>query len=106
MHKTDALNISVFSPWCYGRMLMQMLGSFAEFEREMIRERTRAGLERARKEGRVGGRRPKLTAEQQREARRSYVVRFLVPVRNTLHLRRLPFVQVDEVLGLRGKPDK
>ena len=47
---------------------MQMLGSFAEFEREMIRERTRAGLERARKEGRVGGRRPKLTAEQQREA--------------------------------------
>lgn len=51
-----------------GRMLMQMLGSFAEFEREMIRERTRAGLERARKEGRVGGRRPKLTAEQQREA--------------------------------------
>jgi DNA invertase Pin-like site-specific DNA recombinase len=49
-------------------MLMQMLGSFAEFEREMIRERTRAGLERARKEGRVGGRRPKLTAEQQREA--------------------------------------
>lgn len=51
-----------------GRMLMQMLGSFAEFEREMIRERTRAGLERARKEGRVGGRRPKLTAEQQQEA--------------------------------------
>jgi len=27
-----------------GRMMMQMLGSFAEFEREMIRERTRAGL--------------------------------------------------------------
>ena len=26
-------------------MLMQMLGSFAEFEREMIRERTRAGLD-------------------------------------------------------------
>lgn len=49
-------------------MVMQMLGSFAEFEREMIRERTRAGLERARREGRVGGRRPKLTPEQQREA--------------------------------------
>ena len=27
-----------------GRMLMQMLGSFAEFERSMVRERTRAGL--------------------------------------------------------------
>jgi hypothetical protein len=31
-----------------GRMLMQMLGSFAEFEREMIRERTHAGLHEAR----------------------------------------------------------
>ena len=51
-----------------GRMVMQMLGSFAEFEREMIRERTRAGLDRARQEGRVGGRRPKLTPEQRREA--------------------------------------
>jgi DNA invertase Pin-like site-specific DNA recombinase len=30
-----------------GRMLIQMLGAFAEFEREMIRERTRAGLREA-----------------------------------------------------------
>lgn len=50
-----------------GRMMMQMVGSFAEFEREMIRQRTRAGLERARREGRVGGRRPKLSARQRRE---------------------------------------
>lgn len=50
-----------------GRMMMQMIGSFAEFEREMLRERTRNGLEAARKKGRVGGRRPKLTPEQQRE---------------------------------------
>src|SRR5512142_2278914 len=50
-----------------GRMLMQMLGSFAEFERAMIRERTRAGLVTARKEGRVGGRRPKLTQRQRAE---------------------------------------
>jgi DNA invertase Pin-like site-specific DNA recombinase len=45
-------------------MMMQMLGSFAEFEREMIRERTRLGLVRARLEGRVGGRRAKLTPKQ------------------------------------------
>jgi DNA invertase Pin-like site-specific DNA recombinase len=50
-----------------GRMLMQMLGSFAEFEREMIRERTRAGLREARAKGRVPGRKPKITAEQQKE---------------------------------------
>ena len=50
-----------------GRMMMQMVGSFAEFERAMLRERTRAGLESARGEGRVGGRRPKLLPQQQTE---------------------------------------
>jgi len=48
-----------------GRMMMQMVGSCAEFERAMIRERTNAGLAQARAEGRVGGRRPKLTPAQQ-----------------------------------------
>ena len=38
-----------------GRMMMQMVESFAEFEREMLRERTRAGLQAARKQGRIGG---------------------------------------------------
>ena len=47
--------------------MMQMVGSFAEFERSMLRERTNAGLEKARKEGRVGGRRPKLSLMQQQE---------------------------------------
>ena len=47
-----------------GRMMMQMLGAFAEFEREMIRERTRAGLAQARSEGRAGGRKPKLSRRQ------------------------------------------
>lgn len=50
-----------------GRMMMQIVGSFAEFERAMIRERTRAGLDRARSEGRIGGRRPKLTDSQRKE---------------------------------------
>ncbi len=49
-----------------GRMMMQMLGSF-EFERAMVRERTRAGLKAAREQGRKGGRRPKLTAHQKTE---------------------------------------
>ena len=50
-----------------GRMLMQMVGSFAEFERAMIRERTKAGLESAHRHGRIGGRRPKLKAHQEVE---------------------------------------
>src|ERR1035438_10526115 len=51
-----------------GRMLMQMIGSFAEFERSMIRERTRAGLLAARAQGRIGGRELKLKPHQQDEA--------------------------------------
>jgi DNA invertase Pin-like site-specific DNA recombinase len=50
-----------------GRMMMQMVGAFAEFERAMLRERTKAGLEAARKQGRIGGRRPKLRPNQQDE---------------------------------------
>src|SRR4051794_6318587 len=53
-----------------GRMIMQMIGAFAEFERVMLRERTKAGFESARKEGRIGGRRPKLTPHQQAEITR------------------------------------
>ena len=48
-------------------MMVQMVGAFAEFERAMLRERTQAGLETARQEGRIGGRRPKLLPAQQRE---------------------------------------
>ncbi len=50
-----------------GRMMMQMVGAFAEFERAMLRERTQAGLQAARREGRIGGRRPKLSERQQAE---------------------------------------
>jgi len=50
-----------------GRMMMQMVGAFAEFERAMLRERTKAGLENARRDGRVGGRPRKLNNQQQDE---------------------------------------
>ena len=52
------------------RMMMQMVGAFAEFERAMLRERTQAGVDAARQEGRVGGRRPKLSPQQQSEIRK------------------------------------
>jgi DNA invertase Pin-like site-specific DNA recombinase len=51
-------NIDTTTP--AGRMMMQMVGSFAEFERAMIRERTSAGLAVARAEGRIGGRKKTL----------------------------------------------
>jgi DNA invertase Pin-like site-specific DNA recombinase len=58
-------NIDTTTP--AGRMMMQMVGAFAEFERAMIKERTSAGLAAARAEGRVGGRRKKLDAAKRRE---------------------------------------
>ena len=53
-----------------GRMMMQMVGAFAEFERAMLKERTKAGLDAARQDGRIGGRRPKLSAQQQAEIKK------------------------------------
>ena len=46
------------------------VGTFAEFERVMLRERTKAGLDAARQDGRIDGRRPKLSAQQQSEIRK------------------------------------
>jgi DNA invertase Pin-like site-specific DNA recombinase len=54
-----------------GRMMMQIVATFAEFERAMLRERTRKGLEQARSHGRIVGRRPKLKPHQQDEIIRS-----------------------------------
>ena len=64
-------NIDTTTP--AGRMMMQMVGAFAEFERAMIRERTSAGLAAARAEGRIGGRRKKLDAVKRREIAESVV---------------------------------
>jgi DNA invertase Pin-like site-specific DNA recombinase len=64
-------NIDTTTP--AGRMMMQMIGSFAEFERAMIRERTSAGIAAARAEGRVGGRRKKLDAAKRREIAESVI---------------------------------
>ena len=49
-----------------GRLVFHLFGALAEFERNLIRERTRAGLSAARARGRQGGR-PKLLDPQKRE---------------------------------------
>lgn len=53
-----------------GRLVFHVFASIAQFERERISERTREGLEAARKRGRVGGRPPALSAAQRAEVRR------------------------------------
>jgi len=47
-----------------GKLVFHIFAALAEFERNLIRERTHAGLEAARARGRKGGRRPKLGDKQ------------------------------------------
>ena len=51
-----------------GRLILTVLGGLAEFERELIVERTGEGRERAMAKGIVFGRKPKLTHHQRLEA--------------------------------------
>ena len=92
-------NIDTTTP--AGRMMMQMVGAFAEFERAMIRERTSAGLAAARAEGRIGGRRKKLDATQAARDRRKRRLRPQIrgrhgaalqcqPANGVAHRRRTP----------------
>ena len=53
-----------------GRLLFHISAALAENERDVIRERTIAGLASARARGRKGGRPPKLTSKQVRTARK------------------------------------
>ena len=52
-----------------GRLIFHILGSLAEFERELISERTKAGLEAAKKRGRFPGRKKGLSPEALKKAK-------------------------------------
>jgi putative DNA-invertase from lambdoid prophage Rac len=52
------LNIGIETGTPNGQLFLTILAGFAQFEREIIRERTRAGLEAARQAGKRLGRRP------------------------------------------------
>ena len=52
-----------------GKLVFHIFGALAEFERSIIRERTKAGLASARARGRLGGRPPALSVEDLTAAR-------------------------------------
>jgi DNA invertase Pin-like site-specific DNA recombinase len=54
-----------------GKLVFHVFGALAEFERDLIRERTHAGLAAARARGRVGGRPKKLADPKQLELART-----------------------------------
>ena len=55
-----------------GKMFFNMLATFAEFEADIIRMRTREGMAIAREKGKLRGKKPKLSDRQQRELGRMY----------------------------------
>ncbi len=71
-----------------GRLVFQVFAALAEFERDLIKERTHAGLAAARARGRTGGRPPRLSADQARTARRLY------------DQRDMTVAQIGDVLGV------
>lgn len=50
-----------------GKLMFNMIGAFAEFERDLISERCREGIDKAKKKGIRFGRSPKLTGKQLKE---------------------------------------
>lgn len=63
-----SLSDNIDTTTAQGRLIFNIFASFAEFERELISERTKAGLKAAREKGRVGGRKPGLTDEAKTKA--------------------------------------
>jgi DNA invertase Pin-like site-specific DNA recombinase len=55
-----------------GKLIFHIFGSLAEFERDLIQERTQPGLEAARSRGRVDGRPKALSQGKAEMARRTY----------------------------------
>ncbi len=69
-----------------GQLVFHVFGALASFERALIQERTRAGLDAARRRGRLGGRPPVLTAAKAKQA----------------HRMRVEGATMDEIAGVVG----
>ena len=74
-----SLSESIDTTTAGGRLVFHVMGALAEFERALISERTKAGMEAARKRGATIGRPPKLKPEQVVYARRMIANKVLTP---------------------------
>ncbi len=63
-----SLSDNIDTTTAQNRLIFNIFASFAEFERELISERTKAGLRAAREKGRVGGRKPGLSQKAKTKA--------------------------------------
>lgn len=68
-----SLQESIDTTTSCGKLVFHIFGAIAEFERDLIRERTNAGLASARARGRIGGRPPTLTKSRVKELKKAYL---------------------------------
>ncbi|VTS19931.1 resolvase/integrase Bin [Streptococcus dysgalactiae subsp. equisimilis] len=71
-----------------GRLVFHLFAALAEFERNLIRERTHAGLSAARARGRLGGRKKRLDAAKRKVALKLY------------HERQYTVVEICRMMGI------
>lgn len=84
-----------------GRLMVQMLGAFAEFERALIRERCMDGAAAARQRGVRFGRPPALTADQREQARAMLAEGY--ELREVAHQFGISIATIQRATG--GKPE-
>ncbi|MDR1915516.1 MAG: recombinase family protein [Synergistaceae bacterium] len=87
----QSINDPIDTTTAQGRLIFNIFGSLAEFERELIRERTQAGLSAARARGRVGGRPKGLSNSAEATA---------MAVETLYRERRLTVIQICEKLNI------
>jgi DNA invertase Pin-like site-specific DNA recombinase len=88
-----------------GKLIFHIFGALAEFERNLTRERTNAGLIAARARGRRGGRPKALTPEQQRIAQALYddPANAIADICRTLKITRYTLYRYIDTKGSKRK---
>ena len=79
----------------HGRFVYTLFSAVAQLERDLIRERTRAGLDAAAKRGRKGGRRPGLSKEAKKKA---------IVVEKLYLENKMSINDIMEVVDIKSKP--
>ena len=89
---TEAIDTTTAS----GKLYFHIIAAFAEYEREGIRERTKAGVAAAKARGRKGGRKHKLTPAQRTMVVNAY--RAHTPIRDICHQFRISHTTIHRIL--------
>jgi len=89
---TEAIDTTTAS----GKLYFHIIAAFAEYEREGIRERTRAGVAAARARGRKGGRKHKLSPAQRSMVINAYNTQ--TPIRDICHQFRISHTTIHRIL--------